>query len=167
MVSVDALLAVTRPTTVGSRTKTAVAEIECPDWVPATTATRPALTSDLEPFPDPVRYTVDPPTVTVHETPSRSLIVNPDALTADTVPATWGTTTSIALIVKVPSLFRVCRRRIASPTLRSPAAAAAPPFMIVVDGVTVIVRVHPSSVLSAIRDPSIAVIVMWPIMPPV
>jgi hypothetical protein len=51
-----------------------------------------------------------------------------------------------------------------SPTLRSPTFAVSPLRLIVVSGVTLIVRVQPSSVFSSIVEPSIFVIVIprWP-----
>src|SRR3954468_14268452 len=47
-----------------------------------------------------------------------------------------------------------------SPTARSPRPMVAPPFVIVVESVTLIVRVQPSSVLREREEPSMAVIVM-------
>ena len=68
--------------------------------------------------------------------------------------------------VYVPSLARSWRRATWSPTARSPRAIVAPPLVMVVESVTVIVRVQPSSVLSEMVEPSMAVMVMsWNPMP--
>src|SRR4051812_36827689 len=75
-------------------------------------------------------------------------------------PTTVGRTTTIAVTVYVPSLAFSWRNRMESPTARSPRRMIAPPFVMVVESVTAIVRVQPSSVLSDRDEPSMAVMVM-------
>ena len=105
---------------------------------------------------------VEPFTSIVHVVPSRLLSVKLFPLTALTVPATRGRTTSIDSTVKLPSLWRVCWNRTVSPTLRSVRAIFWPALVIVVLSGIVMVRVQPSTVFREIFDPSIEVMVIGP-----